>query len=669
MRRGVPELGRRRVDRRGLWGTNVRVRDLASARPRLRAVVRPQRRWRTLLLVVLALTLCLEQLRADGAAAPQPTLPVDIIRVSHDGWHFVDGRGNRFTPFGCTYADPATWAPEKRQERWDAGKTGPAVIEAFDPIRTDGHFKLLSETAQASVVRVFLSPAVFMPELGRFDSLAFKKLDRLIELAAQRNLRLILDVAEVWEGQARWMIGDGIVDFYGNDTAIHGISLFAAELGRRYRNNPTIFAWNLTNEPFVLGGDSPFMKARFRTWVRQKYSSAEELRAAWPDFPQPGESWPDNINPPDFAADLPGDGRLYDFQLFREYMATRWTARVARALRNEDPTHLITIGLIQFSSPIRDGKVWGWAYPGVNPHAIAPYVDFISMHAYVWNYEDRYDYIPGVLRYAFAGKPVVLEEFRYDDSVIDTTIGSTVGWLSWWCFDDPETKPHESLFDLQGNPTPEGLAFAKKAQELYARPSLMRVPAQVSLGVDRKLLLTSGAERDRYYAMYVSESKQRPVDFLIPARLPDPPFDMSVSVNAPARVTAGLPISYTITYTNPVMGPQVATGIVLTATLDTRLVSFQRANQGARFRAQDGTIEYQGESTRAGLSRSFQIEGIVSPDARPGEAVLLRARLSAVEMPVLPEVIGISIVVPPGVPTTRSPFDILSLLHPLVGRP
>src|SRR5262245_34292215 len=97
---------------------------------------------RPLLLVAVALSLGLGPQRADGAISDRQQLPVEMIRVAPDGWHFVDGRGNRFTPFGCTYADLATWPMEKRDERWDQGKTGPAVIEAFDPVRTDRHFKV-----------------------------------------------------------------------------------------------------------------------------------------------------------------------------------------------------------------------------------------------------------------------------------------------------------------------------------------------------------------------------------------------------------------------------------------------------------------------------------------------------------------------------------------------
>src|SRR5262249_19693372 len=132
---------------------------------------------RSLALIALALCLSLDPFRVAAGGLRQP-LPPDMIRVSSDGWQFVDVRGNRFTPFGCTYPDPAAWPPENGGERWAAGKTGPAVIEAFDPLRTDRHFQLLADVMHANVVRVFLSPSVFVPTLGRFDDIAFKRLDK-----------------------------------------------------------------------------------------------------------------------------------------------------------------------------------------------------------------------------------------------------------------------------------------------------------------------------------------------------------------------------------------------------------------------------------------------------------------------------------------------------------
>ncbi|MBA7557689.1 hypothetical protein ES705_50458 [subsurface metagenome] len=86
------------------------------------------------------------------------------------------------------------------------------------------------------------------------------------------------------------------------------------------------------------------------------------------------------------------------------------------------------------------------------------------MHGYNWWDEHDGTYIQGLLRYSFADKPMLLEEFEYKSSTIDASLGSASGWVSWAAYQgifDPD--PEAFLFDSDGTITASGMAFQSKA--------------------------------------------------------------------------------------------------------------------------------------------------------------------------------------------------------------
>jgi hypothetical protein len=100
----------------------------------------------------------------------------------------------------------------------------------------------------------------------------------------------------------------------------------------------------------------------------------------------------------------------YDFLQFialdpagrkREDIAVAWIDAMVRAIREKDPTRLITVGLLPW--------VKGWGHLcGFLPEKVAPHLDFMSVHIYPDS--KKLDEAGESLRRVAVGKPVVIEE-------------------------------------------------------------------------------------------------------------------------------------------------------------------------------------------------------------------------------------------------------------------
>ena len=134
-----------------------------------------------------------------------------------------------------------------------------------------------------------------------------------------------------------------------------------------------------------------------------------------------------------------------------------WAGEIVHAVKEEDPDCLVTIGT-DHTSCVRDN---GFRYDKLP-------VDFLCVHGYpVWSpfaieglnsYRASY-YIPFMTNFAFAFKPVMLEEFGFfsimaqDDRIAhyfdvvthSSYLNKSNGWLSW-CWRDIETEAYPYKF-------------------------------------------------------------------------------------------------------------------------------------------------------------------------------------------------------------------------------
>lgn len=423
----------------------------------------------------------------------------EFIKIADDGWNFETATSRTsFVPFGANYYDPASW---DTSVVWDNPQfIAPNVIGKFDSVRTRRHFAQLQQIG-INIIRIFLSVKRFEPALFQLDETSFHKVDKIIELAKEHNLRIIFDLVEVWEGAPDWMSWE----YYADEATLQGLEFLVSAFGQRYASEPNIFAWDLINEPHVRWSDA-HMDQLWIEWVHVKYLTLDSLRAAWDDYPRPSETWR-NIKVPEEFINKFRDQRLFDFQLFREDVAHKWTERLVKAIRKKDPNHLITVGLIQWSAPIKKSGDHPGSYPAFNPHKIAPLVDYISIHGYNWWDENVGTYIRGLLRFCYTNKPVLLEEFEYRSVTIDETWNSASGWLAWACYQGPfDPNPEAFLFDFNENLTNSGRAFQQKALSSKGQiPS--RIADAARIDADLKDLVTSADRPDSLYARYVETQK------------------------------------------------------------------------------------------------------------------------------------------------------------------
>ena len=421
----------------------------------------------------------------------------EFIKVGADKWHFVTAESNTdFVPFGTNYYDPDSYGTS---ELWDnLSFSAPHVIGNFDSVRTRNHFEQLQGIG-VNVVRIFLSVIKFEPTLYHLDETSFQKVDKIIALAKEYDLRIIFDLAEMWEGapEASWISWDP----YAHEETLEGLKYLVTAFGERYKNESAIFAWDLMNEPFDRWSDGD-MDPLWIEWVHKKYETESSLISVWPDYPLSGESWESIQVPPESVNNL-YDPRLFDFQLFREDVGYTWTYRLVRALRAADPNHMITIGLVQESAPLKFQSNSPGGYPGFNPMKLAPLLDYVSVHGYNWWDEHVGTYIQGLLRYCYANKPILLEEFEYHTSTVDATRGSASGWVCWAAYQGPyDTDAQAFLFDSDGIITTAGTDFESKASTVNSE-FVDRAPDDDVIDADLLFILTDGSNADTMYNRYI----------------------------------------------------------------------------------------------------------------------------------------------------------------------
>jgi|GEM_PF-4970806 len=434
----------------------------------------------------------------------------EFIRVADDNWHFeTELTGEAFIPYGVNYYDPGTFH--------DTPYPAYDVIGAFDSVTVDRQLEKVSELG-ANVIRIFLSVVSFEPDLFSLNETSFEKLDTLVRIAKQHNLRIIFDLINDWEGVPSWESWE----YYADEQTIRGYEFFLEALGRRYADEPAIFSWSLKNEPYARGPDSGIMGDLWTPYVQFKYKSESALAAAWNDYPRAGEYW-EQIKQPDYSAeyvpfDSPESQRFYDYQVFREDIAYNWVRRLSRALRRTDPNHMITIGLDQHSAPIKHVTGFEKTYTAFNPIKIAPLLDYISMHAYNWWDSHVSTFVKAVARYCYTDKPVVIEEFNLHEteSTVMPFLDSSGGWLHWAAFETPGFDWTANLLDESGNITPLGTTFRRIADWIYDTVPV-RVPDAARVDVDLKQALTSVNDMNDIYQDYIdtANTTSGPVGFRV----------------------------------------------------------------------------------------------------------------------------------------------------------
>jgi hypothetical protein len=440
------------------------------------------------------------------------------IQIHPSHWGFYDPDTRRpFVPWGCNYFDPFTgWAPQ--------------LWRQFDPGRVAQHFADIRAIG-GNIVRVFSTVGCLLaaPDLAHPDGV--EKMARMLDLAWEQGIRVIWSGPSLWEGAPEWWREAGPYEGYARPDLIAAMQTAWRAMGAAFRGHPGLFAYELHNEPFAPSAPTPALRERWARW------RAAHAPGAGEDLPAAGPTWD------------------WEFQRFREDIATEYTARMVEAIRGVDDTHLITFGLHQKSAP------FDWyppdPYAAFNPYRLNDLLDYHSIHFYPHHifhpdlYRDPYETEEGmretlwharaVMRYFQAtGKPLVLEECgwygggsvevagreqperseadqtRWCRGLVEATRGDACGWLFWPYRDTPsslDASRRSGLYNAAGELKDWGKTFAALAPAICAQ-----IPARAAgtrkQPLDLRALVTDPGAVKAFRAAYLDAFRRgETVDF------------------------------------------------------------------------------------------------------------------------------------------------------------
>src|SRR5690606_34004530 len=143
---------------------------------------------------------------------------------------------------------------------------------------------------------------------------------------------------------------------------------FWKEVAAVCRDSPAIFCYDLMNEPIIGGGKNP------DEWLAGPLGDKYFVQRLTPDVA----------------------GRT------REEIAAAWIKTLTSAIREVDPDHMITVGVIPWAQTFKGAKPLFYA-PGVGDS-----LDFVSVHFYPKKGE--LEHTLAALEVYEIGKPLVIEE-------------------------------------------------------------------------------------------------------------------------------------------------------------------------------------------------------------------------------------------------------------------
>jgi len=146
-----------------------------------------------------------------------------------------------------------TWQQQIDRQMMEAQRAGLSVLRtwAFDNSPTD--------------------PFAFQPALGQYNEATFARLDYILASAQRHHLHVILTMENYWgdyggiQQYANWLGLANKLQFFTNPQAQAYYKQYVAHLVERvntvtgvaYKNDPTVFAWELMNEPRIDCSDDP----------------------------------------------------------------------------------------------------------------------------------------------------------------------------------------------------------------------------------------------------------------------------------------------------------------------------------------------------------------------------------------------------------------------------
>jgi hypothetical protein len=290
--------------------------------------------------------------RGIGPGAPAAGPPLEWIRASADGTHFVRGEsGDRFVAWGFNYDHDRSG--RLIEDYWHG--EWPTVVEDFKEMKALG----------ANVVRIHLQTAKFMLAPQRPNEASLERLTRLVRLAEETGLYLDLTGLGCYHKKDVPAWYDAM-----DEAGRWGVQArFWEAVAKTCAESPAVFCYDLMNEPILPGANQ-----KETEWLAGEFGGKHFVQR--------------------LTLDLAGRTR--------EQVAKAWVDQLVAAIRKHDGRHLVTVGVIP----------WALTFPGAKPLFYSPAVggnlDFASVHFYPKGGE--VDKALTALAAYDVGKPLVVEE-------------------------------------------------------------------------------------------------------------------------------------------------------------------------------------------------------------------------------------------------------------------
>ncbi|MCA8999074.1 MAG: cellulase family glycosylhydrolase [Planctomycetaceae bacterium] len=271
------------------------------------------------------------------------------VTPNHAGFQLAQS-GEQFTPWGVNYDHDAQG--RLLEDYWS---------EEWENLESD--FREIRELG-ANVVRIHLQTGRFLKSPYEVNKDSLERLDDLVNLAETVGLRLNLTGLGCYHKQ-------DVPDWYdalSEQERWRAQATFWGAIAERCADSPTIFCYDLMNEP-VVGANRPA-----KDWLGPGFG---------------GKHFVQRIT-------------LSQGDRSRPEIARAWIATLVEAVRAHDKSTLITVGLVPWSLD-RPGLQSGFV-----PTECCEQLDFLSVHLYPE--KDKLDEAMETLRSFQVGKPIVIEE-------------------------------------------------------------------------------------------------------------------------------------------------------------------------------------------------------------------------------------------------------------------
>ncbi len=428
---------------------------------------------------------------------------------------------------------------------YGGGKARAPMLERVDAASAERWGKDLDQIKAVgfNTVKCWVDWATAEPRPGE---LHFQSLDLIMRLAAERGLRVIvqiyLDSAPDWVGErypdGKYVDRSGAViesqaapGFCVDHPGVRAeIVKFIEALSRQANRSAALYGWDVWSEPHVINWARfpylvrpeycycPHTQARFREWLKSRYSTLDALNAAWY---RGFERW-DQVTPPRQSTILSYTDYIDWRNFIDDKLAGDLKLRVD-AVRSADHAHPITSHAAVpalFTSPTSgfgqpdDWKMnanadfWGTSlYPMHSGRLLPlPYQDLAADLDFIWSAGQSY------------GKGFWIGELQAGQGVTGMRIADPVGphelefWMwkvvshgakeiavyAWYPMNSGYESNGYGLVELDGTLTDRAKAAGQVAQTIgrYASEILESrpAPAQAAILYDRLSYMVGGEE-------------------------------------------------------------------------------------------------------------------------------------------------------------------------------